>query len=76
MLRPVTRKWKEIAKRLEMGEDVVDDILNSNKSDEDRLQDCVERWMNCRSTASWKKLGLVLRAMGENDLAKKAMERG
>ena len=75
LLWPVTDKWKKIAEEgLGMDEDEMDEIFTNNELEVDCLQDCVDRLME--RGLSWEKLGSALRAVGEEGLAEKAMEKG
>ena len=78
LLMNVTGRWEVIAEGLRFDEDLIEGIKSRNTTDEARLEDCVEKWVN-RSRpgqSSWEDLTSVLIGLGEDKLAQQACSGG
>ena len=75
LLYEIADQWKTVANSLGMDEDWIDEIDTNNAVDILCLDNIVDVWIQ-RMGPTWKKLSLVLRDMGRNDLADKAWNDG
>ena len=71
----VSGQWKEFAECVEIDEDWIDQIYTNNENDLMCFDNVVDIWVQ-RMAPTWKKLSLILRALGRNDLADKAWNDG
>ena len=75
LLRGVAGRWKMIAEGLKFDEDFIDEIDTNNDMNEACLQHCVEIWVT-KQQPSWEILSHVLRDLGEEELARQALNQG
>ena len=75
LLYEIADQWKTVANSLGMDEGWIDEIDTNNAVDILCLDNIVDVWIQ-RMRPTWKKLSLVLRDMGRNDLADKAWNDG
>ena len=75
LLYEIADQWKIVANGLGMDEDWIDEIDTNNAVDILCLDNIVDVWIQ-RMRPTWKKLSLVLRDIGRNDLADKAWNDG
>lgn len=68
LLMPIASRWKEVAEKLGLGEDHVDEVFTNNESDQDCLCNITDVYHQRVTVSS---LVATLKEMGETDLAER-----